>query len=283
MMKSSPHHAPRMPSALSDGHDENSNEETTSSSSSMNWLSPIGRGVMDFGTPSNDSKETPTRTNDGGDNNTNDRMDSSFPDVRDDDDIEIHSPGRQGDGDANGEEEVHNNGGGGEDGETGEERMMREIEELEALARQLMGERCAYIDMCIVMSRVLEDSVPVYVFPFSHVRRLFLSLSRARLYYLKLCQTNSQTGEEAMASYAMSTNYLRDNADQFSEEDMAALQAAMADEDPGVHHPTEGGDYDDNHHRYDDENEIGEGTIMDDGIIDDSRDMSYDALLRLGE
>ncbi|KAL7538165.1 hypothetical protein ACHAXR_008338 [Thalassiosira sp. AJA248-18] len=58
-----------------------------------------------------------------------------------------------------------------------------------------------------------------------------------------------------MASYAMSTEYLRENADQFSSEDLAALQAAMADEDP------EG----------DDEEE------------DNSQEMSYDALLRLGE
>lgn len=61
--------------------------------------------------------------------------------------------------------------------------------------------------------------------------------------------------EEAMASYQMSSNFLRDNADQFSEEDLAALQAAMAEEDPEV--------------EQDEEYEDGE--------------MSYDALLRLGE
>jgi len=178
----------------------------------MNWLSPIGRGAMDFGTPLNNSSETPSDH----DNNTN-MMDSSFPDGRDDS-IEIHSPGRQCDDDGDVEEEDRNDDDG-EDGETEEERMMREIEESEALARQLMA-------------------------------------------------------EEAMASYAMSTNYLRDNADQFSEEDMAALQAAMAEEDPDAHHPP--GELDGD---YDEENE--EGAIIDG--VDDSRDMSYDALLRLGE
>ena len=66
--------------------------------------------------------------------------------------------------------------------------------------------------------------------------------------------------EEAMASYAMSTEYLRENADQFSSEDLAALQAAMAEEDP--------------------ENDIDEGDDEDDSI---SQELSYDALLRLGE
>jgi len=61
--------------------------------------------------------------------------------------------------------------------------------------------------------------------------------------------------EEAMVSYQVSTEFLRDNADQFSQEDLAALQAAMAEEDPEVED--------------DEEYEDGE--------------MSYDALLRLGE
>ena len=84
-----------------------------------------------------------------------------------------------------------------------------------------------------------------------------------------------------MSSYAMSTNYLRDNVNQFSEEDMAALQATMADKDPDMHHhPAEGGGDYDNH--YDKENrEEGIGGI--DRMIDNSHDMSYDALLRLGE
>jgi hypothetical protein len=58
--------------------------------------------------------------------------------------------------------------------------------------------------------------------------------------------------EEAMASYQMSSNFLRENADQFSEEDLAALQAAMAEEDPEEEEEEEG-------------------------------EMSYDTLLRLGE
>lgn len=67
--------------------------------------------------------------------------------------------------------------------------------------------------------------------------------------------------EEAMATYAMSIESLRQNADQFSEEDLAALQAAMAEEDP--------------------EEEIGEANDSETG--DNSHEMSYDALLRLGE
>jgi len=62
--------------------------------------------------------------------------------------------------------------------------------------------------------------------------------------------------EEAMATYHMSIENLRDNAEHFSEEDLAALAACMAEEDP-------------------EEDEAGES--------DDSHEMSYDALLRLGE
>ena len=51
--------------------------------------------------------------------------------------------------------------------------------------------------------------------------------------------------EEAMAaSYAMSMDYLRNNRDQFSEEDLAALQAAMDDDDDergAEDHPPEDG------------------------------------------
>ena len=66
----------------------------------------------------------------------------------------------------------------------------------------------------------------------------------------------------------MSTDFLRDNADQFSSEDLAALQAAMAEEDP------------------DNEQAIyAEGTNSEEEEEgdDDSQEMSYDALLRLGE
>ncbi len=71
--------------------------------------------------------------------------------------------------------------------------------------------------------------------------------------------------EEAMASYAMSTEYLRENADQFSSEDFAALQAAIGEEYP--------------------EDNLEEGYDDDDDNDDesDSRELSYDALLRLGE
>lgn len=85
--------------------------------------------------------------------------------------------------------------------ETEEERIQREMEESEALARRMMA-------------------------------------------------------EEAIATYHMSIENLRNNADHFSEEDLAALQAAMAEEDP-------------------EEDEAGES--------DDSHEMTYDALLRLGE
>ncbi len=66
----------------------------------------------------------------------------------------------------------------------------------------------------------------------------------------------------------MSAEFLRQNADQFSSEDLAALRAAVAEEDP--------------------ENDVG----GDDGEIDDDNDeeegdesdeLSYDELLRLGE
>ena len=62
--------------------------------------------------------------------------------------------------------------------------------------------------------------------------------------------------EEAMATYQMSIENLRNNAEHFSEEDLAALQAAMAEEDP-------------------EQDEAAES--------DNSHEMSYDALLRLGE
>lgn len=66
--------------------------------------------------------------------------------------------------------------------------------------------------------------------------------------------------EEAMASYAMSAEYLRENADQFSSEDLAALEAAMAEEAP-ISNVEEEIDFDD----------------------DDPNNLSYDALLQLGE
>ena len=67
-----------------------------------------------------------------------------------------------------------------------------------------------------------------------------------------------------MESYAVSNNYLRENADQFSEEDLAALQAAMAEEDPESN----------NNEEVAEDEEEAEG---------DSAELSYDALLRLGE
>ena len=83
--------------------------------------------------------------------------------------------------------------------------------------------------------------------------------------------------EEAMASYAMSTEFLRENADQFSSEDFAALQAAMAEEDPEANYDDdEAGDV---------EYEVDGEDVDYDGEVEgeSSREMSYDALLRLGE
>jgi hypothetical protein len=62
--------------------------------------------------------------------------------------------------------------------------------------------------------------------------------------------------EEAMASYAIGAEYLRDNASQFSGEDLAALQAVMMEEDPEA------------------EEELGE---------DGDGEMSYETMLDLGE
>jgi len=64
--------------------------------------------------------------------------------------------------------------------------------------------------------------------------------------------------QEAMESYHMSSNFLRDNADQYSQEDLAALEVAMAEEAGGIDEEAE-------------EEEEG------------GAELSYDAMLRLGE
>jgi hypothetical protein len=69
--------------------------------------------------------------------------------------------------------------------------------------------------------------------------------------------------EEAMASYARSVQFLRDHADHFSQEDMAALFAAL-EEDQGR-----------GEEEYHDDDEA-EGE-------EESVELSYDTLLRLGE
>jgi len=69
--------------------------------------------------------------------------------------------------------------------------------------------------------------------------------------------------EEAMASYAMSTNFLRDHANDYTEEDLAALQAIMNEENPETMENTEN-----------EEDYVEEAA---------SEDLSYDTLLRLGE
>ena len=64
--------------------------------------------------------------------------------------------------------------------------------------------------------------------------------------------------EEAMAaSYAMSMDYLRNNREEFSDEDLAALQATMADDEDGIA-------------------ETSEDQSQEDG------GMSYELMLRLG-
>ena len=66
--------------------------------------------------------------------------------------------------------------------------------------------------------------------------------------------------EEAVASYNVSSDFLRINAHQFSQEDLAALEAAMVEEDP----------YAENHS--DDEH-----------LEHISEELTYDELLRLGD
>ena len=67
--------------------------------------------------------------------------------------------------------------------------------------------------------------------------------------------------EEAMFSYNESANFLQENANEYSEEDLAALRAIMAEENPVI-----------------------EGELEDDAEEGmDSADMSYEALLNLGE
>mmetsp|Transcript_12850 Transcript_12850/g.30047 ORF Transcript_12850/g.30047 Transcript_12850/m.30047 type:complete len:262 (-) Transcript_12850:1255-2040(-) len=69
--------------------------------------------------------------------------------------------------------------------------------------------------------------------------------------------------EEAMASYAQSLDYLRNNQDQFSEEDLAALQTAM-DEEQHQH-------------------ELEINADAEDAIDGDDNGDSYEFMLRLGE
>ena len=69
--------------------------------------------------------------------------------------------------------------------------------------------------------------------------------------------------EEAMASYAQSMDYLSNNQDQFSEEDLAALQAAMDDEQ----------------HQH----EVELNADAEEAIDDDDNGDSYEFMLRLGE
>jgi len=69
--------------------------------------------------------------------------------------------------------------------------------------------------------------------------------------------------EEAMASYAQSMDYLTNNQDQFSEEDLAALQAAM-DEEQQQH-------------------EIEINAEVEEALDDEENGDSYEFMLRLGE
>lgn len=72
--------------------------------------------------------------------------------------------------------------------------------------------------------------------------------------------------EEAMASYHQSTHFLQENAHEYSEEDLAALRAIMAEENPVISHSGEGDEYEE-----EEEDDI------------DASELSYEALLDLGE
>eukprot|EP00586_Coscinodiscus_wailesii_P010596 CAMPEP_0172508150 /NCGR_PEP_ID=MMETSP1066-20121228/209696_1 /TAXON_ID=671091 /ORGANISM="Coscinodiscus wailesii, Strain CCMP2513" /LENGTH=362 /DNA_ID=CAMNT_0013286001 /DNA_START=191 /DNA_END=1279 /DNA_ORIENTATION=- len=67
--------------------------------------------------------------------------------------------------------------------------------------------------------------------------------------------------EEAVASYAMSADFLQENAEHYSEDDLAALRAVMAEEDPYAEAPA-----------------VGDGRDTSQSV-----ELSYDTLLRLGE
>jgi hypothetical protein len=70
-----------------------------------------------------------------------------------------------------------------------------------------------------------------------------------------------------MASYHQSTNFLQENAHEYSEEDLAALRAIMAEENPVIATTDQTDEFE-----HDDE---------DDDM--DSEELSYEALLDLGE
>lgn len=72
--------------------------------------------------------------------------------------------------------------------------------------------------------------------------------------------------EEALASYEASVQFLRDNANNFSEEAMAAILSAMDDERPFMQQL---------HEQDEDEGE--------EELLESSRELSYDTLLCLGE
>ena len=138
---------PRMP--YNDNNDEENRRDATTDhgrgccgdvhveSEESFMLSPIGGTRMGFGTPSaiHMNLDTPQEV-DGhvarrpGDDGNSNLLDSSFPDHE----IEIHSPRA-----VNETEEEEGDEGNNEGEETEEQRLEREIDESEALARQLMG------------------------------------------------------------------------------------------------------------------------------------------------
>ncbi len=85
--------------------------------------------------------------------------------------------------------------------------------------------------------------------------------------------------EEAMATYAQSTNFLRSHANEYSEEDLHALKALIAEEDPMTQAAI---DVD-----VDVDADIDDADI--DGVVDgeivgeENADLSCETLLRLGE
>jgi hypothetical protein len=81
--------------------------------------------------------------------------------------------------------------------------------------------------------------------------------------------------EEAMASYAQSTNFLRSHANEYSEEDLRALEALIAEEDPTTHQAAIDVDLDV-------DADI-DGVVDGEIVGEESADLSYETLLRLGE
>ena len=216
------------------------------------YLSPIGR--MDLNTPA------ATHNNDHNNDHNTTTLDTSFPDNRDET-IQIHSPNAS--TLMNGNDDDDNDESHAADDLIADLDIALYAEETHALQEEdevvLQHDDEEDEDDDAADDDDNNDDVED-----TEEDRVQRELEESEALARQLME------EEAMASYAQSTNYLRDNANQFSEEDMAALQAAMAEEDPESHVAEEDGE--DNG---DDDADEGGG--------EESNELSYDALLRLGE